>query len=568
MAQDRPKTVVRMRYARLGMLLLAASIFLSVSALPAPQIDVSLGFSGYFVPERMAPLRVELSGVEPAFAGSLRIVEQVGNAWRGQARSSICLPINGASLIYEYAIPVYDFSQPLLVSLLDEQGHVIAQREVALRDKWREEPFIVSVGAFPASVAPDAVQMNETELPTKWLSYEGVSELWIGRTMSGLAVGQEEAIYRWTSAGGTTAIFTGSDYFRVDSPLVRDMIPLANPRIESGELLVGDLRVGSEVLLRSSTGEPLLVSRGLGAGVVLLVAVDAFSLTEAQYAELRDLAPSATRVDLSDVTSSMLQQMPVTRPGYPTAIAIVAVLLTALIVIVSRVRGGSTRVVYLLLVALACSLWSGLYANRTKQTYNVYEVNTEVAVQMGLGYTVACYGLASLVGRMDSASPKVRVRDSVIQTLPRDLNEDSFDIDLLCDHDAVVTLSAGETRILRGGSDDTPLISMSFSGDEGVVIDNGLGIVLPYAAVVRDATSFPLGPVLTGIRTYSLPPEAQRFALGSRELSSLYAAVNKDYNLSTGTWLVAGTIIDSTVESGDYREKVRHVKLVLVEAER
>ena len=565
MAQDRSKWVVRMR---LGVLLLVASLAVSVSALASPQIDVSLGFSGHFVPERMAPLRVSLSGLESSFSGSVRIAEQVGNAWRGQARSSVCFHINGASRIYEDTIPIYGFSQPLLVSLLDEEGRVIAQQEVPLRDKWLKEPFIVAAGEFPAPVTPDAVQIDETDLPTKWLSYAGVRSLWIGRTTNGLTAEQEEAIYRWTSAGGITVVFTGSDFFRLDSPLVRDMIPLTNPHLAEGVHLVGDLRPGEEVLLHGSTGEPLLVSRQLGAGVVLLVTADAFSLTEAEQAQLRDLVPSATQVDLSDATASMLQQMPVTRPGYPTAIAIVAVLLTALVVIISRVRSDLVRVVSLFTVIVACSLWSGLYANRTKQVHDVYTIKTAVSVQQRLGYSIVSSGLTYIAGRIDSALPKVRVNDWMLQALPRDLNEGSYDIELLCNHVALVSLSPGDIRILRGGSDNTPLISMSFSGDERVVINNGLSLSLPSAAIMLDGTTFLLRPISTGVHAYSLSREAEAFAPTSRELSSLYAAVNKDYDLSSGIWLVAGTITDSTVDSESYRQKVRDVRLILVEGER
>jgi hypothetical protein len=346
------------------------------------------------------------------------------------------------------------------------------------------------------------------------------------------------------------------------------MIPLRNPHLAEGKHLVGDLRPGEEVLLHGSTGEPLLVSHRLGAGVVLLVTADAFSLTEPEQAQLQDLVPSATQVDLSDITASMLQQMPVTRPGYPTAIAIIAVLLTALVVIISRVRNGLARVVSLFTVIVVCSLWSGLYANRTKHVYDVYTIKTSVSVLQRLGYSIASSGLAYLVGGIDSALPKVRVNDWLLQALPPDLNEGSYDIDLLCNHVAVVSLSPGDIRILRGDSDNAPLISMSFSGDERVVINNGLGLSLPSAAIIIDGTTFLLGPISTGVHAYSLSREADAFAPTSRELSSLYATVNKDYDLSSGIWLVAGTITDSTVDSESYRQKVRDVKIILVEAER
>ena len=324
--------------------LLVVLAHVSVSGLPAGRIDVSIGFSGYFVPERIAPLRVTLLGIDPGFGGSLRVSEEVGNAWRGEAATSICIPIDGGSARYEEAIPIYDFSHPLRVLLLDERRHVVAQQEVPLRDKWRSEPFVLLAGGFPPSAVPDAVQISETELPTKWLSYEGVASVWLGRTAYEMTTEQQEAIYRWTSAGGRTVLFTGSDFFRIDSPLMRSLLPLSDPHLADGRILLGDTRSGGQVLLRDSTGTPLVISRRFGAGEVFLVTIDAFSLSPEEYAKLRDIVPGAALLDLSDLTASLLEQTPLVRPGYPTAIGIAAVLLLSLVVIVSHVRKGAIRV--------------------------------------------------------------------------------------------------------------------------------------------------------------------------------------------------------------------------------
>jgi len=86
--------------------------------------------------------------------------------------------------------------------------------------------------------------------------------------------------------------------------------------------------------------------------------------------------------------------------------------------------------------------------------------------------------------------------------------------------------------------------------------------------MILDGTTFLLEPIHPGVHAYSLSREAEAFAPTSRELSSLYAAVNKDYDLSNGIWLVAGTITDSTVDGGDYRQKGRDVKLILVKGEK
>ena len=569
MARDGPVAIWQVGVVGFVVLLSVFLAAISGEGSPAPRIDVSLGFSGYFVPERMVPLRVRISGVDEAFAGSLQITEQVGNAWRGQARASFCIPIDSALGIHEDAIPIYDFSHPLVVSLLDEQRNIIAQQEVNLRDKWKSKPFTLLAGSFDSAfqAVGDAVQISEIELPSKWVSYGGVSSLWLGRMSYGLSAAQEEAIYRWTSAGGTTVIFTGSDFFRIDSPLMRGMIPLASPHMAAGERrLSGDLRSGAKVVMGDPVGAPLVIWRRLGAGDVLLVTVDAFSLSQAQYTDLRGVVTDAELLNLNDVARSLLLQMPLTRPGFPTAIAIVAVLLLSLVMIASRVRRGPARGVMLLIVVLACSVWSGLYANQTKQLCNIYTVNTGVSAQMALGYTILSRGYIYLGGR-DLAAPLVRVNDAILQELPHDLNDTSYDIDISCDDGATISMQPEHMRVLRGGSRDAARISLFRSGDERVEIDSRLDVALPYAAVINDGESFVVGPISPGAHEYSLSGATGALAPTPRGLAMLYNAVSKAYDLSLGTWLIAGGVSDSIVDDGNYRQKVRDVKLVLVEGE-
>ena len=567
MARDGPVAVERMRRAFLVGSLLVVLAQVSLSALPAARIDVSIGFSGYFVPERIAPLRVTLLGIDPGFGGSLRVSEEVGNAWRGEAATSICIPIDGGSTKYEEAIPIYDFSHPLLVFLLDDKQHVVAQQELPLRDKWRSEPFVLLAGGFPSSVVPDAVQIRETELPAKFLSYEGVASVWLGRTAYEMTTEQQEAICRWTSAGGRTVLFTGSDFFRIDSPLMRSVLPLTDPHLADGRILLGDTRIGAQVLLRDSTGTPLVISRRFGAGEVFLVTVDAFSLPLEEYAKLRDTVPIADLLDLSDITASLLEQMPLVRPGYPTAIGIAAVLLFSLVVIASHVRKGAIRVILLLSTIIVCSLWSALYTNRAKRLCNVYTINTHVTVQALVGYMWSVYGVVYL-GGMDSAELLACVDGAVLQELPRDLSGARYDLHLRCDRNALIVMSPDQMRLLRGGRSVEPSISLFLSGDERVEIENRLGVSLPYAVLISGAKSFVLGPISPGAHEYSATRETNGIMPAPAQLVSLYTAVSEAYDLSVGTWLVAGEDSDSIVERGDYREKVRVVKLFLVEGEK
>ncbi|MCK4683282.1 hypothetical protein KAT59_09695, partial [Candidatus Bipolaricaulota bacterium] len=72
---------------RVGQLVLGLLLLVTVRGIALPQIEVDLGFAGRFVPGRMTPIRLIVSGVEHPFSGSFRITEEIGNAWRGEASS-------------------------------------------------------------------------------------------------------------------------------------------------------------------------------------------------------------------------------------------------------------------------------------------------------------------------------------------------------------------------------------------------------------------------------------------------------------------------------------------------
>ena len=98
-------------------------------------------------------------------------------------------------------------------------------------------------------------------------------------------------------------------------------------------------------------------------------------------------------------------------------------------------------------------------------------------------------------------------------------------------------------------------------------IDSRLDVALPYAAVINDGESFVVGPIAPGAHEYSLSGATGALAPTPRGLAMLYNAVSKAYDLSLGTWLIAGGVSDSIVDDANYRQKVRDVKLVLVEGE-
>jgi hypothetical protein len=264
-------------------------LLVTVRGIALPQLEVDLGFAGRFVPGRMTPIRLIVSGVEHPFSGSFRIMEEIGNTWRGEASSLIEIPIplvsNGE---YEQILPFYDFTQPLKVSLCASDGTPVANAEVTLRDQKRESAFPLLVGAFPTPIDTEAVAIASSDLPVHWLAYDGVKSLWVGRTQAGLSREQWEAIARWTLAGGTLVLFSGADFYLLDSPVLRELIPISNPSLTMGEdgirILSGEARSGSRSINGRADESTLLFVRNYGAGTVLLIPVSTFDLTAEEVA--------------------------------------------------------------------------------------------------------------------------------------------------------------------------------------------------------------------------------------------------------------------------------------------
>ena len=376
---------------RVGKLVLCLLLLVATRGIALPQVEIDLGFAGRFVPGRITQIRLTVSDVEHPFPGSFRITQEIGNTWRGEASSLIEIPIplvsNGE---YKQLLPLYDFTHPMKVFLCTTDGTPVANTEVSLRDLKRESAFPLLVGAFPTPLDTEAVAVAPSDLPVHWLAYDGVESLWIGRTQTSLSRAQWEAIARWTLAGGRLVLFSGVDFCPLDSPVLRELIPLSNPSLTMGEdgirILSGEARPGSGSIDGRADGSTLLFVRNYGAGTVLLILVSTFDLTSEECATVSAEVPPAQLVSLSDLNADLLEEMPVDRPGFPAALSVVVLSLMSLTLIASKVRSPKRIVVSLITAAGILSVLSGLYLNQAKRVNDIYCLKTVLRVETSLGY--------------------------------------------------------------------------------------------------------------------------------------------------------------------------------------
>lgn len=558
-----------MESSRLWMLVLCLVLFVTAEAVASPQIRVMVGFSGRFVSDRITPIQITVSGVESPFRGAFRITQDIGNAWRGEATSATEFPIaRMESTIYTESLPLYDFAHPLVVSMTNDAGDTIAQETVDLRSGWSPTSLAVAVGGFSEPLGGSRTLVDAASLPTAWIGYDGVGSLWIGRLTGDLRQGQWEAICRWTHSGGATVLFTGSDMFLIDSPLVRDLIAIADPRVTADQVLVGDLRPGAVVIMRDDSGTPVIIQQHYGAGNAFTVTRNAHSLTQEQIRVLEKAVSPAIPARITRETQGMLNGMEVSRPGYPTALALVTCVLLSLMVIVSRTRKARRLPAYLVCASVILSVYAGLYINDTKRIADIYRINTKVSVQALLGYDIVAHGIVSIGSHPVTTS--VSVDRTAMQELPHELTGHNYDISVVTNVAATVDIERGEERLLRDSDDSAIPVSFHESGDESIAIENGFEYPLEDGVFIHDGIAFDIGTIACGYATYTLSDGIlpAKFVPDRKDIASLYAAVAARYAISQGVWLIGGAVSDSNRSVALHREKVRDVNLIVIAGER
>jgi hypothetical protein len=544
-------------------------LLVTVRGIALPQIEVDLGFAGCFVPGRMTPIRLIVSGVEHPFSGSFRITEEIGNTWRGEASSLIEIPISLVSNgEYEQLLPLYDFAHPLKVFLCASDGTPVASTEVSLRDRKREGAFPLLVGAFPTPVDTEAVAVAPSDLPAHWLAYDGVQSLWIGRTQAGLSHEQWEAIARWTLAGGTLVLFSGADFYPLDSPVFRELIPISNPSLTLGKngirILGGKARPGSRSINGRANGSTLLFVRNYGAGTVLLVSVSVFDLTTEEGVAVSAEVPPTQMLSLSGLNAYLLEEMPVDRPGFPAVLLVVGLSLMSLTLITSKVRSPKRIVLSLIAVTGLLSVLSGLYLNQAKRVNDIYCLKTALYVEVSLGYQIDWYGL--FANRVTDVRCGGEGALPVMEVIPRDLRDVNYDVYWVKGEGLSLQLTHGERRALRGGEAYTIPITVHYTGDEEVEIENGLPTPLSEAYLLVDGQAFSLGEIGIGMWSYTLGegiPFA-RIQLHDASLAAFYDTIEPWYSVENGVWLLGGRVSDALVVQDGVRLKVRVVSLCVL----
>ena len=552
-----------------GTLFVVAFVLMTVGATATPRLAVTVGFDGRFVPEYLAPLRVEIAGAGSSFTGFLLVTQKVGNPWRGEAESRTKIPLRlSEATEQEHVIPIYDFIDPLRVDLLSEEKEILAEEAVELRAYRKEAPFPLAVGALSPHFDETFVAIDPNALPVHWAAYEAVSSLWIGSLTEGISKDQWEAIGQWVLAGGTLVVFSGADFYLLDSPSLRELLPLADPSpSETNGLptLRGVMRPGADrVLARDDL--PLLVLRRYGAGAVFLCTVRPADLVQDEFSEIVAAVAPANLLSLASEVEDLREATSLQRPGFPAASLLVLVSLCGFTVIVHRTKRTIQTVIALLAVSGVLCVLSGLYINQASIGADVYAVNSGVRIQGYFGSEIDYLGLF----KATTSPARIDVQGSavLIQELPRSLQENDLDIEAEGD-EASLSLERGERRTLRAFSSSVLPVTVSTLEDGKVRVGNGLDGPLENAIVIVGETAFPIGEVPVGEESFALRNAValKDVVLGQEYCTALFRTLCAGFFWGEGVWLVGARERISVECSENTRTKVRDLVLVAVAGE-
>jgi len=548
----------------------------------APSIEVQIGFNGHVVPERYAPARIRVLDYENATSAKLRITQTLGTPWRGTSTVLQEPPLDIASDgVYHTTVPVYDPLNPLSVALIDAKGSVLAEQLIDLRSTRHPDPFPVVYGTLPYPFAEGTPLANALELPEDWWAYDSAHSLWISAAPPRDAL---EPVARWVFSGGTAVLLSGSDYFRYDSPTVRELLPLTDPTLATGpngtEYLSGAFKPGTHALVLRGT-IPLLLLRPYGAGHMALVTVRSTDLTRSEIELIADSIPPSSRITLGDLSEAALGAIPVARPAYSFAILLGVVALAAFAVCVAFARRRPKRALVSALALFgAFSVLSGLYANEAKSLIAEYTLDTSLYVYTWFGLVIdSSTILWTESGELHYPLPGERIPAQIVSAssateplyalMPQSQVVPAAYEHSVVDDRIVAPISSGDHKTFYSYGASAPLLHLAYDDEaDRVLLDQQSSEDIDHAWFLFDGLGFYTTSVPRGTSGYSLDDlhTLRDLASSGPDLSAL-RSLSAVFPFDSGIWFVGqSTRWAESNEEG--QRKVRLLTLYVVEGVR
>ena len=552
-----------------GLLLGSASVSAQV------ELFVQLGFENRVTPGHYAPIQVEVRNVRDFGAARLRIVQLVGNEWRGEAaiRQELGYAIQSDG-VYAAVIPTYDPVNPIVVELLSSTDTVLASTEIDLRRTMRPTPYPVldkKISRFDDRAAV----IDLASLPTQWWAFDSAESLWVASPLPSEAW---TAVSQWILAGGSLVLLTGSDFYRMDSPILRELLPLSDPVLADSDrgttYLSGSLKEATISML-SNEGFPLLIQASYGAGHVSLVTIQAQSLSVETLKNIGEQVASSQLISLRDPTEHILGEQKLVALNPLFVLAMIAVLAVGVCACALIGRRNPRMGWIILLIGVAgLAVSSGFVSNPATHDVPLYLVNTDVQVEIGVGISIVSSSLYSHTNE-PFAQPH---REGIIPLLllPRTLTGmDSYDLSTFPERTELRVLP-GKMRHWHVYGAASSMFDVRLLSESMIRIGNHQGLDFDAGWVLIDGMVHSVAQIDRGIHEYSFLPESGVHLaafVGSADTDDLpmptivlIRELRQSFPLEKGVWLIAFDD-EEQISSGELTQKVRDITLVAVQGE-
>lgn len=538
------------------------------------ELTVQLGFEGRLTPGHYAPIQIEVHDYRAFDSSRIRIVQLAGNEWRGEAAIQLelgyAIQSDGR---YEAVIPVYDPVNPIVVELVSSTDTVLASTTLDLRGTMRPALFPVLDKQIPRFDDRAAV-VDITSLPTQWWAFDSVESLWVA---SPLPNETWSAVSQWVLAGGSLVLLTGTNFYRMDSPDLRDLLPLSNPVLAVSELettylagSLGDATIG----MLSDEGFPLLIQSSHGAGQVSLVTVQAQSLSAESLNNIGQHVSPSQLIALRDSTEQILGAQ--TLETLNSVFVLLMIALLGLVVGACAVIGRRNRKSgwsSLLVCVIGLSVSSGLASNPTIHAIDLYSVIMRVHIEAGYGLSAV---FSSLYSQIDDPFIQRHEEEIIpVQFLPRTLKGmTSYDLSTI-PAQTEMRVPFGEARHWYAYGAASSLFDVELESDSSVQISNYHALAFDTAWIIIDGMAYSISRVQRGIHNYSFAPESAVrlgtfFSSGyeQEDMATLLLVheLREAFPLNRGVWLIAVADTEQ-IATEETTQKVRDITLVVVQGE-
>jgi len=538
-------------------LVLLASASVAVSAVVG--VEVSLGVGERVVRGHYSPVRVTLSAVEDGTEGAIVVSQLTGDVFSDQeTMTAVIYRGTLEDRTYEATIPIFEPLNPLEVSVEDTAGHVL--RAVTLNPRLMRR-----VGPFPAVCGPtfeiglDTVLIDAGEIPRDWWGLHAVRQLWIG----GNAVPSADAwrtIAEWVLAGGSLVVLSGTDFYRLDSPDLRDLMPIGNPELvelSGGRMRVqGTLKEGAVLALENESETWSAASWKYGSGEVTFVSASSDDLGQADIETIGSMAGSTEIPSIEGAGASALGSMEVIKPWTWFA-PLVLLLGTLAYLVFARIGVSRPRLAWVLLCGalVGLSVWSGFASRRTKHVIDLYVANTSVKVQGEYGIAIGWSSFYANRSRMASIGHEAG--SFPIQSL----EETVFDSDFSVESEASATkvlLQAHEYRGFELYRRSQSFFHVTYENGR-VTIENPGEKVVEDAVLIVEGKVYELPPIPSGTFQSTLSGGIPEYLFSSRRVADdrIIRQYSDVLSYDESVWLVVSDEHETVTRSGEWGEKVR-----------